>query len=359
MALSLPGNPDLERLRRDARRLQRGVRSADPRALALVARHHPEGLPGRDGVVLAVRRAAGRGARLRLRELAAAARLPRGGRGPWSRPGRRSTRSRPMESDHDAESASVATALACLTYTDRDEPARWARAAELLAARPEARGARRLRGRGRRRRRGPARPPRRRPRRGDATAGRSGGRRCSTSSTRGCRRCDAVASRRRPARRRRRPRQRLPLAGAARRAFTALTGVFGEGEAGTAPPAPAPAVARPRRAAARARRRPERPAGALQPDVQPRRQPPRAAPRARARAAGLRGLGPTHRRARRDDRRDAHPSGRVGARPRVRRPARAPRRARPADPDGDRRRRPRDGGTSPGSRAPASRGCHS
>ncbi len=39
------------------------------------------------------------------------------------------------------------------------------------------------------------------------------------------------------------------------------------------------------RAAPRARRRPERPAGALQPDVQPRRQPPRAAPRARARPA--------------------------------------------------------------------------
>src|SRR6188472_1090331 len=41
MALSLPANPDLERFRRDARRLQRGVRDRDPRALELVTRHHP------------------------------------------------------------------------------------------------------------------------------------------------------------------------------------------------------------------------------------------------------------------------------------------------------------------------------
>ena len=45
MALSLPGNADLERLRRDAGRLQRGVRSADPTALAYAARHHPRGAP--------------------------------------------------------------------------------------------------------------------------------------------------------------------------------------------------------------------------------------------------------------------------------------------------------------------------
>ena len=41
MALSLPSNPDLERFRRDARLLQRGVRDRVPAALDLVARHHP------------------------------------------------------------------------------------------------------------------------------------------------------------------------------------------------------------------------------------------------------------------------------------------------------------------------------
>ena len=45
MALSLPANPDLERFRRDARRLQRAVRLAEPEALAHAARHHPEGVP--------------------------------------------------------------------------------------------------------------------------------------------------------------------------------------------------------------------------------------------------------------------------------------------------------------------------
>ena len=45
MALSLPANPDLERFRRDARRLQRAVRQAQPDALSHVARHHPAGAP--------------------------------------------------------------------------------------------------------------------------------------------------------------------------------------------------------------------------------------------------------------------------------------------------------------------------
>ncbi len=53
MALSLPGNPDLERFRRDARRLQRGVRDRDPQALELVARHHPGSVPDElDGFAL-------------------------------------------------------------------------------------------------------------------------------------------------------------------------------------------------------------------------------------------------------------------------------------------------------------------
>ncbi len=43
MALSLPKNPDLEHLRRDARSLQRAVRSAEPQALPLVSPCTPMG----------------------------------------------------------------------------------------------------------------------------------------------------------------------------------------------------------------------------------------------------------------------------------------------------------------------------
>src|SRR6478736_6583967 len=49
MALSLPANPDLERFRRDARRLQRAVRSVEPDAVRYVARHHPAGPPEAPG----------------------------------------------------------------------------------------------------------------------------------------------------------------------------------------------------------------------------------------------------------------------------------------------------------------------
>lgn len=40
MASTLPNNPSLERLREDARRLQRGVIASDPQALDVVRRHH-------------------------------------------------------------------------------------------------------------------------------------------------------------------------------------------------------------------------------------------------------------------------------------------------------------------------------
>jgi ankyrin repeat protein len=42
----LPANPSLEKLRNQARQLQRSVRGTDPQALALVAEHHPDGWPG-------------------------------------------------------------------------------------------------------------------------------------------------------------------------------------------------------------------------------------------------------------------------------------------------------------------------
>ena len=45
MATALPSHPDLDRFRRDARKLQRAVRSGDPAALELAAAHHPAGAP--------------------------------------------------------------------------------------------------------------------------------------------------------------------------------------------------------------------------------------------------------------------------------------------------------------------------
>ena len=151
MALSLPGNADLEHLRRDARRLQRGVRSGDARALELAARHHPAGPPddlstyALSDAQLVVARAYGFASWPRLvAYLRVAASLSRD---PAALdpavldpavldPGAPD----PGASDPDGsatESASLVAALACLTYTERDEPARWHRAAELLSAQPE------------------------------------------------------------------------------------------------------------------------------------------------------------------------------------------------------------------------------
>ena len=44
-ATSLPSRPDLERFRRDARALQRAVRTGHAEAIHLVAAHHPGGAP--------------------------------------------------------------------------------------------------------------------------------------------------------------------------------------------------------------------------------------------------------------------------------------------------------------------------
>lgn len=130
MALSLPGNPDLEHLRRAARNLQRAVREGEARALALVAHHHPHGVPDEPrrftlaAAQLVVARAQGFASWPRLAaHLAAAARLSRD-----------PVVLDPVGSSDDP--AVLVPALACLTYTDRDEPARWARAVELLAAHP-------------------------------------------------------------------------------------------------------------------------------------------------------------------------------------------------------------------------------
>lgn len=126
MALSLPSNPDLQRFRRDARRLQRAVRDGDAQALDLAARLHPDGAPdpsrfslGAAQLVLA--RHYGFTSWPRLREYLRTA-------GPLRRD--------PTDTGPNQDEADRFLTLACLTYSEADEPGRWAEAARLLHADP-------------------------------------------------------------------------------------------------------------------------------------------------------------------------------------------------------------------------------
>ncbi len=127
MATSLPSNPSLDRFRRDARRLQRAVRADVPRAVRIVERLHPDGVPvdrsafTLGAAQLVVARGYGFASWPRLKhylELAAALR-----RDPVD-----------AQARDDAERFCV---LACLQYSDADDPARWSEAASLLAAQPD------------------------------------------------------------------------------------------------------------------------------------------------------------------------------------------------------------------------------
>ena len=135
MALSLPGNPDLEHLRRDARRLQRAVRSGQADAIAYAARHHPEGAPAEPvafplaDAQLVVARGYGFVSWPRLRAYLRAA-------APLSRDPAALDPATLDPASVEPGSASAIVALACLTYTDRDEPERWAQAAAQLAEDP-------------------------------------------------------------------------------------------------------------------------------------------------------------------------------------------------------------------------------
>ncbi len=128
MALSLPSNPDLERFRRDARRLQRAVRSGDDGAVGSVTAHHPLGASAVStpseftlaAAQLTVARGSGFASWPRLRDyLRAVAPLRRdpaalAAAGPERDPAR------------------AVPLLGCLLYTDSDEPARWREADALL-----------------------------------------------------------------------------------------------------------------------------------------------------------------------------------------------------------------------------------
>ncbi|HEU4332468.1 MAG TPA: ankyrin repeat domain-containing protein [Lapillicoccus sp.] len=126
MAVSLPTNPNLEHFRRDARRLQRAVRAGDSRALAIVARFHPDGRPTDadtfplSAAQLVVARGYGFSSWARLKHYFDDTVDLR----------RDLTKVRPETlADRVSERA-------CLQYTEADDPARWAEAAAVLEANP-------------------------------------------------------------------------------------------------------------------------------------------------------------------------------------------------------------------------------
>lgn len=128
MALSLPNNPDLDRFRRDARRLQRGVRSADQQALELVVKHHPGGVPAELGgftltdAQLVVARSYGFSSWPRLRHYLHIA---------------ESLRRDPAEPPTSGDPVDAYCDLACLQFSQADDPQRWLQARALLADDPE------------------------------------------------------------------------------------------------------------------------------------------------------------------------------------------------------------------------------
>lgn len=127
MAPSLPNNPSLERFRRDARRLQRAVREGNPDALAHLSRHHPHGVPAdpAEFALTAAQHVVARGVGFsswpRLQAYLRTAEQLR--RDPTSTVGE--------------DPLTRFLALACLTYSQDDGPARWSAAGEILRAHPD------------------------------------------------------------------------------------------------------------------------------------------------------------------------------------------------------------------------------
>ncbi|HEV7709468.1 MAG TPA: ankyrin repeat domain-containing protein [Asanoa sp.] len=131
MASSLPTNPSLDRLKVDARRLQRGIIAADAEAVALVQRYHPrpslasEQAPSRlalhDAQLTVARRYGFTGWPALVQYLEVAAELSVD----------------PSAVDEDAlDTAELFCALSALHYDGTDAPPRWQAAAAMLAADP-------------------------------------------------------------------------------------------------------------------------------------------------------------------------------------------------------------------------------
>ncbi|MEV0381091.1 ankyrin repeat domain-containing protein [Nonomuraea sp. NPDC050643] len=127
--LDMPDRPHLDSFRRQARALQRAVRTGDPDAAARVARHHPGGLPGDAGdfrlsaAQFVVAREYGFASWPRLTHY-----LETVAEHGWD------GRLRAASADDPAEEF---CRLACLTYGREDGPARWAQARHLLARHPD------------------------------------------------------------------------------------------------------------------------------------------------------------------------------------------------------------------------------
>lgn len=127
--LPLPHRPDLEKLRRRARELQRGVRAGEPDALARAAEHHPDGAPDDPAAFP-----------LSAAQLVVAREY---GFASWPRLHRYVDTV--AEFGWDSAVASVPATdpaaefcrLACVTYANDDGPHRWTAARRLLAEHPD------------------------------------------------------------------------------------------------------------------------------------------------------------------------------------------------------------------------------
>ncbi len=130
MASSLPDRPSLDRLRRDARRLQRAVEAGDDHAVQLVGRHHPAGA-----------RVLAEPAAFRLHDAQLTVARAHGFSG-WPALVHYVEIAAPLTRvpgdvpDAGLDPAGRFAALACLRYDGSDSPDRWANAAGLLAADP-------------------------------------------------------------------------------------------------------------------------------------------------------------------------------------------------------------------------------
>jgi ankyrin repeat protein len=127
--ISLPENPSLNHMRRLARMLHRQVRAGDPEALAMVAGHHPDGVPDDlttfqlSAAQLVVARRCGFASWPRLKRY-----LDVVAEHGWNS-------SPPAKGDRDASDEFCR--LACLAYDDNDGPERRGQARRLLAQHPE------------------------------------------------------------------------------------------------------------------------------------------------------------------------------------------------------------------------------
>jgi ankyrin repeat protein len=131
----LPAHPSLDRLRRQARELQREVRSGKAAAAERVLRHQPDGVPAPAAAFalstaqLVVAREYGFASWPRLKRYVEFAAEHSWDPDP--------TGVSDADDADDADDAARFCRLACLTYDHDDGPHRWRRAAELLWANPE------------------------------------------------------------------------------------------------------------------------------------------------------------------------------------------------------------------------------